>query len=128
MSMPAKSMAENTMASVKGMERAMIRPGAHPETDEADGQYDGDGLPQRRHELRSWRFRRHRPIRDELRLDTDGKIRRRRCHRAFDVLVQGEKSPPSRIAIARPIAGTPLTRNMGCEADRRSRAGPARCR
>src|SRR6185295_12544593 len=58
------------------------------QADETHGKYDGDRLPQRRHELADGAFHGDGLICNQYRLDSDGEISGRGSHDAFDVIAQ----------------------------------------
>ncbi len=66
------------------------RTGAQAEADQADGQDDGDRLPQRLHELVDRVRHGHRLVGDQLGLDPDRKVRRDRRHGLLHVAPEGQ--------------------------------------
>ena len=105
------------------------QPGPHAEADEADHKDDGDRLPQRCHEFGDRVFDRHRLIGHQLRLDADRQVGWSPSSGHSECCwPKARMSPPSRIAIASPIAGSPLTRNSGCGGSAIGAADLRRCR
>ena len=113
-SMPVNAMTRNTMASTSGIESATTAPARRPRLRKLTAEHDRDRLPERLHELVDGVLDGDRLVRDELGLDADRQVRRDLGHGPLDVLPSASTSPPSRMAMARPMAGSPLTRNMGC--------------
>ena len=74
MSMPAICMIGNTMASVSGMESAMIKPGRMPRLMKLTTRMMAIACQQRRHEFGDGAVDRDGLVRNELRLDADRQV------------------------------------------------------
>ena len=106
--MPAIFMIGKTIASVNGIESAMIKPGPDTEADEAHDENDGDRLQQRRHEFGDGAVDGDGLVRDEFRLDADRQVCGNPRHQSLDVCAEsknvtafshGDRKPDGRFAI-----------------------------
>ena len=88
--------------------------GPDAEADDAHRHDDGDRLPQRLHELADGTLDDRRLIGHQRRLDADRQIGGEFVHSPLNAPAEVRMSPPSRMAMARPMAGFPLTRKIGC--------------
>ena len=114
-SMLTNCMTGNTMRERQRDRKRDDRAGADAEADEADRHDDHDRLPQRGRELADARGHGGRLI---------GHRASARCRSGRSAVISSmvrcmfrpsvRMSPPSRMAMARPIAGLPFTRNIGC--------------
>ena len=85
-SIPKNAIATNTAASTSGIERATTAPARRPRLTRLTAEDDGDGLPQRLHELVHRMLDGHRLVGDERRLDPDRQVRGDLRHGLLDVV------------------------------------------
>ena len=113
--MPEYSMKTKTMASTSGMAIATTSAGAQAEADEAHRQHDDHGLEQRAREVADRLLDDRRLVRHEMDADADRQLAHDLPHaRLQRPRRTARMSPLGFMPMARPIAGWPLKRNIGC--------------
>ena len=85
---PDELIATNTAASTSGMDSATTAPARRPRLTRLTAKDDGDGLPQRLHEVVHGMLDGHGLIGDERRLDPDRQVRRDLGHGVLDIAAQ----------------------------------------
>ena len=114
MSMPSTSMSANTMASVSGIASATTSPGRTPRLRKLMPRMiatachsDSMNSPMAISTVAGWLATRCGSI-------PSGRSARMRVSAASMLVPSASTSPPSRMAMPSPIAGSPPTRNIGC--------------